>query len=69
MWSVVEKTALAEAEIEYQDYTVDTIYREVSGERFDEASKGSSSACSKPWPHRQRDHPGQGDERFGKDQP
>ncbi len=26
MWSVVEKTALAEAEIEYQDYTSDTIY-------------------------------------------
>ncbi|CAN5448496.1 isoleucine--tRNA ligase [soil metagenome] len=26
MWSVVEKTALAEAEIEYHDYTSDTIY-------------------------------------------
>ncbi len=26
MWSVVEKTALAEAEIEYQDYTSDAIY-------------------------------------------
>jgi isoleucyl-tRNA synthetase len=26
MWSVVEKTALAEAEIEYQDYQSDTIY-------------------------------------------
>ena len=26
MWSVVERTALAEAEIEYQDYTSDTIY-------------------------------------------
>jgi len=26
MWSVVEKTALAEAEIEYQDYTSDTIW-------------------------------------------
>ncbi len=26
MWSVVEKTALAEAEIEYEDYTSDTIY-------------------------------------------
>ena len=26
MWSVVEKTALAEAEVEYQDYTSDTIY-------------------------------------------
>ncbi|MGA2493200.1 MAG: isoleucine--tRNA ligase [Roseiarcus sp.] len=26
MWSVVEKTALAEAEVEYEDYTSDTIY-------------------------------------------
>jgi isoleucyl-tRNA synthetase len=26
MWSVVEKTALAEAEIEYEDYTSDTIF-------------------------------------------
>jgi isoleucyl-tRNA synthetase len=26
MWSVVEKTALADAEVEYQDYTSDTIY-------------------------------------------
>src|SRR6185436_19382586 len=26
MWSVVEKTALAEAEIEYQDYESDTVW-------------------------------------------
>ena len=26
MWSVVEKTALAEAEVEYQDYTSDTMW-------------------------------------------
>ena len=26
MWSVVEKTALAEAEVEYQDYQSDTIW-------------------------------------------
>ena len=26
MWSVVEKTALAEAEVEYEDYTSDTIW-------------------------------------------
>ncbi len=26
MWSVVEKTALAEAEVEYEDYTSDTIF-------------------------------------------
>ncbi len=26
MWSVVERTALAEAEVEYQDYESDTIW-------------------------------------------
>ena len=26
MWSVVEQTALAEAEVEYEDYTSDTVY-------------------------------------------
>ena len=26
MWSVVEKTALAEAEVEYEDYTSDTVW-------------------------------------------
>ncbi|MBW4919601.1 class I tRNA ligase family protein, partial [Klebsiella pneumoniae] len=26
MWSVVEKTALAEAEVEYEEHTSDTIY-------------------------------------------
>ena len=26
LWSVVEKTALADAEVEYQDHTSDTIY-------------------------------------------
>jgi isoleucyl-tRNA synthetase len=26
MWSVVEKTALAEAEVEYHDYTSDTVW-------------------------------------------
>ena len=31
MWSVVEKTALAEAEIEYEDYVSDTIYVGVPG--------------------------------------
>src|ERR1700730_4279233 len=40
MWSVVEKTALAEAEVEYEDYTSDTIWVKfpvgfgLSGERF-----------------------------------
>src|SRR5271165_6422560 len=26
MWSVVEKTALAEAEVDYEDHTSDTVY-------------------------------------------
>lgn len=26
MWSVVEKTALAEAEVEYEDHTSDTVW-------------------------------------------
>ena len=26
MWSVVEKTALAEAEVEYEDYVSDTVW-------------------------------------------
>ena len=26
MWSVVEKTALAEAEVEYEDFTSDTVW-------------------------------------------
>jgi len=26
MWSVVEKTALAEAEVEYEDYASDTVW-------------------------------------------
>jgi isoleucyl-tRNA synthetase len=41
MWSVVEKTALAEAEIEYQDYQSDTIYVKFRVTRWDdEQSKG-----------------------------
>jgi isoleucyl-tRNA synthetase len=35
MWSVVEKTALAEAEVEYQDYTSDTIYVKFPVKRLD----------------------------------
>ena len=31
MWSVMEKTALAEAEVEYEDHVSDTIYRRVPG--------------------------------------
>ena len=31
MWSVVEKTALAEAEVEYQDFTSDTVWVKFPG--------------------------------------
>ncbi len=41
MWSVVEKTALAEAEIEYQDYQSDTIFVKFPVTRWNEPeSKG-----------------------------
>ncbi|MCA1401596.1 isoleucine--tRNA ligase [Bradyrhizobium sp. BRP56] len=39
MWSVVEKTALAEAEVEYEDYTSDTVWV-----RFPVAKTGLESA-------------------------
>ncbi|MGH9809579.1 MAG: class I tRNA ligase family protein, partial [Terriglobia bacterium] len=35
MWSVVEKTALAEAEVEYEDYTSDTVWVKFPFKRFD----------------------------------
>src|SRR3984957_4605561 len=34
MWSVVEKTALAEAEVEYEDYTSDTVWVKFPLRRF-----------------------------------
>ncbi len=37
MWSVVEKTALAEAEVEYQDYQSDTIYVKFPVRQYNEA--------------------------------
>jgi isoleucyl-tRNA synthetase len=59
MWSVVEKTALAEAEVEYEDYTSDTIWAKfpvafAHGERFDaleKAYKGTSIVIwtTTPW--------------------
>src|SRR5450432_2622128 len=43
MWSVVEKTALAEAEVEYEDYTSDTVWVKFpikdSFQNFDPAKK------------------------------
>ncbi len=63
MWSVVEKTALAEAEVEYQDYTSDTVWVKFpaavqvrSGPRSDDgvnrlASEGASIIIwtTTPW--------------------
>ena len=58
MWSVVEKTALAEAEIEYEDYVSDTIYvafpiASVGGridlaQEFDRASKELADSVDPP---------------------
>ena len=52
MWSVVEKTALAEAEVEYEDYTCDTVWVKfpiVAGK--DEALVGASIVIwtTTPW--------------------
>jgi isoleucyl-tRNA synthetase len=52
MWSVVEKTALAEAEVEYEDYTSDTVWVKfpiVAGK--DEALVGASIVIwtTTPW--------------------
>ena len=49
MWSVVEKTALAEAEIEYEDYTSDQVW--VKFPIAGEALKGASVAIwtTTPW--------------------
>jgi isoleucyl-tRNA synthetase len=59
MWSVVEKTALAEAEVEYEDYTSDTIWAKFPvthayGERFialEKAYRGASIVIwtTTPW--------------------
>ena len=57
MWSVVEKTALAEAEVEYHDHTSTTIWV-----RFPliEASRPGSHGCSRgDLDHDALDHPGQ----------
>ncbi len=43
MWSVVEKTALAEAEIEYEDYTSDTVWVEVPGAA---SARWEASTCA-----------------------
>jgi isoleucyl-tRNA synthetase len=49
MWSVVEKTALAEAEVEYEDYTSDTVW--VKFPILDGPAKGASVVIwtTTPW--------------------
>jgi len=53
MWSVVEKTALAEAEVEYEDYTSDTVWVKfpVSNAADADAAKGASVVIwtTTPW--------------------
>ena len=43
MWSVVEKTALAEAEVEYEDYTSDTVWV-----KFPVTDPRKCTACDEP---------------------
>ena len=49
MWSVVEKTALAEAEVEYEDYTSRHGVGEVSGWRSRSATTGAFKALEKAY--------------------
>jgi isoleucyl-tRNA synthetase len=44
MWSVVERTALAEAEIEYQDYESDTIWVKFPVRHMDKAADADAAA-------------------------
>ncbi|MGE4185766.1 MAG: isoleucine--tRNA ligase [Hyphomicrobiaceae bacterium] len=46
MWSVVEKTALAEAEVEYQDYQSDMVWVKFPVVRASDSSKDKSNAQS-----------------------
>src|SRR5450631_4242509 len=45
MWSVVEKTALAEAEVEYEDYTSDTVWAKFPIAQVELASGKDASAA------------------------
>src|SRR5262249_60917588 len=51
MWSVVEKTALAEAEVEYEDYTSDTVWVKFPVRTGPAAVKGASVVIwtTTPW--------------------
>ena len=70
MWSVVEKTALAEAEVEYQDYQSDTIYVKFPVKSYNEEhSKGIIARLLETIGLiASETHPGQGDgSEFGAD--
>lgn len=58
MWSVVEKTALAEAEVEYEDYTSDTVWVKFPVVNFDTSIQkafGQTIHLDEPDPsHRER---------------
>src|SRR5690606_25505908 len=45
MWSVVERTALAEAEVEYQEYESDTIWVKFPVREFDPAGEAGTAAA------------------------
>ncbi|MDI3468598.1 MAG: Isoleucyl-tRNA synthetase [Pseudolabrys sp.] len=47
MWSVVEKTALAEAEVEYEDYTSDTVWVKFPVKSYDTRAEKDSIAQQK----------------------
>jgi isoleucyl-tRNA synthetase len=54
MWSVVEKTALAEAEVEYEDYTSDVVWVKfpvafARGKRFEALRKGYEGSSIVIW--------------------
>ena len=46
MWSVVEKTALAEAEVEYEDYTSDTVWVKFPVHRSADARRARAATPS-----------------------
>ena len=52
MWSVVEKTALAEAEVEYEDYTSDTVWVKFPVSQTDDQKLANASVViwtTTPW--------------------
>ena len=54
MWSVVEKTALAEAEVEYEDYTSDTVWVKFPV-HLTRARRACESACVRDLDHHTMD--------------